>query len=944
MDIGTRLGGFEITGVLGAGGMGQVFRARDTRLGREVALKFLPDDVLHDAERVARFRREAQVLASLNHPHIGAIHSVEEIDGRPFLVLELVEGGTLADLIAQASGSGLQASGLSQRDASGPKSEAGSLKPDVRAHGLPVSEALALARQIAEALEAAHEKGIIHRDLKPANIAMSATGAVKVLDFGLAAFRTGAAGRAGETGGDLTHSPTITSPAMTQAGVILGTAAYMAPEQAKGRPADKRADVWAFGCVLYEMLTGTKAFAGEDVSDTLAAVLRGEPDWKALPPTLPEPVRVLLKRCLEKDRHARISDIAAARFVLSEGDTLVGHAAPPTTAPVPMPSRGRYGATIAAAVVAAVAVTGAVAWYLRPEPSAPRVMRFGLTLPPQLPITLQGASRDIVIARDGSFVVYRALSSGVSQFVMRPFDQLEATPLTATASELSQSSGARSPFLSPDGQWLGFQNGPELKRVATAGGGSAMTLCGLVGNMYGADWGPDGTIVFATAGPGGLMTIPESGGEPAALTTIDDAAGEVDHVFPSYLPGHRRILFAILRSLSGASADQDIAVYDIDTGEKRVLIKGGTNPQYVETGHLLYSAAGGLRAVWFDVDTLQVVGTPVPVLESVFMAATGVANATVSSGGTLVYVPGSGSATSAPRTLTWVTREGTEEAIKSPTRQFTGPRLSPDGRQLSLEIQDGADDIWTFDLVRGALTRQTFEDGEDETAVWSPDGRWIAYSSSRGSERLVFRRRADGSGSEETLLTTPRHVHIEQWTPDGRTLLLAVNDVGAPSDLAALDVEGERTLTPLLTSPFNEHSAQLSPDGRWLAYVSNESGSSQVFVRAYPSLEGKWQVSIDGGTQPLWSRRGDELFYRWGGAVMGVRVRPGPSFIADAPVKLFEDRYQVKGANHTGFDLAQDGRFLFVKDLMNQIGDTDAPALVVVLNWFEVLKGALPPN
>jgi serine/threonine-protein kinase len=438
------------------------------------------------------------------------------------------------------------------------------------------------------------------------------------------------------------------------------------------------------------------------------------------------------------------------------------------------------------------------------------------------------------------------------------------------------------------------------------------------------------------------VTVGDAGGETKELTTIDTASGELGHRFPSYLPGNRQILFTIVRSVTANAGDQDVAVYDLDTGEKRILIKGGMSPRYVETGHLVYVSTGGLRAVRFDVDGMEVIGNPVPVLESVFISATGDANALVSRDGTLVYVPGIGSATSAPSGLRWVSREGTEEAVKSATRMFASPKLSPDGRQVGVEIQDGTDDIWMFDLARGALTRQTFDPAEDETAVWSPDGRWLAYSSTRGTERLVLRRRADGSGSEETLLTTSRHVHVHQWTLDGRTLLLEINDTAAPSDVAALDVDGDRTLKPLLISPFSEYSAQLSPDGRWLAYVSNESGSAQVFVRAYPSLEGKWQVSIDGGAQPRWSPRGDELFYRGGGALMGVRVRSGPTFVADSPVKLFEERYHVKGAGHIGYDIAQDGRFLFVKDLMNEARDSDTPPLVVVLNWFEELRRVLP--
>ena len=889
----TRLGAYEIAALIGAGGMGEVYRARDTRLNRDVAIKVLPEAFVHDAERLARFKREAQMLASLNHPHIAAIYGLEESANGSALVLELVEGATLADRIAR-----------------GP---------------IPIDEALAIARQIADALEAAHEHGIVHRDLKPANIKLTADDKVKVLDFGLAkALDTPTVGR-DFSRADASMSPTITSPAMTMGGVILGTAAYMSPEQSKGRAADKRSDVWAFGCVLYEMLTARRAFEGDDTSDTLAAILRAEPDWNALPADTPGPIRVLLRRCLEKDRGKRVSDAGVARFVLSEAPAL--QSAPGSANATPL-SPSRLVPFIALAAVCVV-LASLAAWFMLSRPVDVRQpIRYAIVPPDPEPLLIQETDRNIAMSPDGTFLIYRVAVAGQpAHLAMRRVDQLEATVLKGTA-------GARTPFVSPDGRWVGFWSEGELKKISVSGG-PAITLCRSAYVIRGSSWGDDDTIVFASTDPqSGLMRVPGGGGEPQVLTKGEPGGG--DHLFPSWLPGSDRLLFSVVKP----GAPSQIFAIDLKTSQRTLLIQGGSQPMYVDSGHLVYASAGALHAVRFDPSTAAVLSAPVPIVEQVLTATNGSSNYDISRTGTLAYMPGE---TAVPRrALTWVDRQGGREELKGPLRGFSDPRLSPDAQRIAVEIVEDGDDIWTFDVARGALEKKTFELAEDETPVWSPDGRWIAYSSTRGDERVVIRRRADGSGPEERLWiaqASTTHVHVEQWMSDGRSLLIATAVAnGAPGDIGLLPIDGDRTPKPLLRTPFNERGARVSPDGRWLVYTSNESGRDEVYVRPFPSLDGKWQVSTAGGSQPVWSRKGDELFYR-SDAMMSVRITPGTSFIPTTPQRMFDDRGYTKGAGHTGYDISPDARrFLMISISGSFLSDQAAATINVVVNWFDELN------
>ena len=905
---GRRIGSFEILSVLGAGGMGEVYRARDTKLGRDVALKTLPSAFTTDVERVARFQREAQVLAALNHPHIAAIHGIDEADGCHFLVLELADGETLASRLA-----------------GGP---------------LPVDDALTIARQVALALEAAHETGIVHRDLKPANIALTAEGSVKVLDFGLAKVVDGV------HAADQMMSPTITFGA-TQAGVILGTAAYMSPEQAKGRAADKRSDVWGFGCVLYEMLTGRRAFDGEDVTETIAAVVRDQPDWARLPSNVPAQVLLLLKRCLEKDRRARVSDIAVARFLLTES-------MPSTPIPAPyLPSRRRLLAMGALAAVIAAMVAGA-AWLRARVASPPAVTpaRFVLTPPSSQPLMLQGFDRDIAISPDGSNIVYRSFagSGGGTIFAIRGINDLAPRVLGGT--------GGRYPFISPDGQWLGYAVANELRKISMSGG-PPLTICKLSHPLRGVPWGTGGRSVFGGVDPRqGLQAVPARGGEPRALTTPDPERGEIGHYYPFVMPDGKSVLFTI-GSGSAASDTGQLALLDLQTGRHKVLIRGAGAATFVEPEYLVYATAGTLRAARFDPRRLEVIGDPVPVVDSVRNPSRG-ANYSVSRNGTLVYVPAyAAEGQDMPaRSLVWVDRRGGETPLKAPPRPYGTVRLSPDGTRVALDIRSPALDIWVWDIARETLTPLNLDSATDLVPLWTPDSRRIIWSSSRGGGNPnLYWQSADGSGAAERLTTNATAQFATSMASDGSRILLfspsTNSGIGAFAavDLFTLAMNARETpASPLLQSDAQKLAAEFSPDGRWIAYQSNESGQQQVYVRPFPNIEaGRWQISTDGGTRPAWARKGDELFYLDGNdQLTAVRVQAtATTFVPGKPAKVLSTKY-VAGTTTRGYDLrtydvSPDGqRFLMLKGPAGGPSSTASPPMVVVVNWVEELKARVP--
>jgi eukaryotic-like serine/threonine-protein kinase len=912
---GSRLGGYEILSALGAGGMGEVYRAQDTRLKRDVALKILPDSFAGDPDRLARFEREAQVLASLNHPNIAHIHGLEESGGVRALVMELVEGEDLAHRIAR--------------------------RP------IPFEEALPIARQIAAALEAAHEQGIIHRDLKPANIKVRSDGTVTVLDFGLAKLVETNSGEFPASGSS--QSPTITSPAMmTGVGVILGTAAYMAPEQARGKPADKRSDIWAFGAVLYEMLTGRRAFPGEDLPDTLANVLKSAPDWNALPADVLPHVRMLIQRCLAKDRRERLADMSVALFVMTEPSLVTER--PGTLAASHLGTQRGLGRrlVIPTAVAIVVGAAAGIGVWFAMRPSAARVARFALSATGAAALALDQVSIDLAITRDGTHIVYKGVGTNGNQFFVRALNRLEPTPLIGLGRP-------KAPFLSPDGQWIGFVDigsSVGLKKVAITGG-PVLPVCGLDGQSRGAVWGDDGNIIFATSLPAtGLQRVSSAGGEPTVLTTPDGQRGEIDHLWPQFLPGGRSVLFTITTTTGGTETSQ-VAVLDLRTGAQKTLLRGGSQAQFVPSGHLVYAAAGTLRAVAFDLDRLEVIGTPLPVLPQVVTLPTGVAEFDIARDGTLAYASG-GVEAAAARRLMWVDRQGHEEAITAaPVRAYVAPRLSPDGTRVALEVRDQEADIWVLDFVRETLARVTHDPGIDWAPAWTPDGRRLVFGSQLGGAvSSLFMRAADGSGPVEPLTHSGNIQLPSAVSPDGRHVIFVEGSAATTEDVMMLTLDKDRRVQPLVQTPFFEQNGEISPDGRWLAYQSNDSGQSQISVRPFPDVNnGHWQVSTAGGMQPLWARNGEELFYLApNGALMSVRIEPGTTWKAAAPTTVLKGQYFFGGALLAGapfltrtYDASPDGkRFLMIKDA-GVAGPAVAPAsIVVVQNWLEELKRLVP--
>ena len=896
---GTRLGLCEVIAQIGVGGMGEVYRARDTQLNREVALKVLPGLFADDADRLARFTREAQTLASLNHPNIAAIYGIVESDQVRALVMELVEGEDLSQRIGRGA--------------------------------IPIDEALPIAKQIADALEAAHEQGIVHRDLKPANIKVRDDGTVKVLDFGLAKLTEAAGVGRGDAARNMSQAPTITTPAMTQAGMILGTAAYMSPEQARGKTVDRRADVWAFGCVLFEMLTGHRAFEGELVSDVLASVLKTDPNWQALPADTPAGVRRLLRRCLEKDPRRRLQAIGEARVQIEDllsgaPDTTVGPAA---LARVLLWQRALPWAS-AGALAAGLALVVWAPW--RPAATPPRITRTTITPTSPAALTVERLGRDLAVSPDGTHVVY--VGNGSTQLFVRGLDALE--PMAIANGRV-----LRGPFVSPDGQWVGFLNNVgDLTKVSITGG-PPITLARLNAGARGATWAPDDTIIFATSDPmTGLQRVSAAGGTPEVLTRPDHAQGEAGHFWPEILPGGHAVLFTIT-SQTGRLETAQVAVRDLRTGAQKVLLRGGSHGHYVASGHLVYVAGGTLRAIAFDLTRLETRGTSVTAIQRLATKDTGTADFAVATDGTLVYVDAPSSLGANARTLVWVDRSGKEEPIAAEPHAYMHPRVSPDGTRIAVYSLDQQEDVWIWDLGRAQLTRLTHDPGTDWNPVWTPDSQRIVFSSNRGGPFNLWWQAADGTGDAERL-TTARNVQFASGiTPDGTAALYSEATPTMGPDLLQVALDGTHRVTPLMQTRFDERNGIISPDGRWLAYQSDSSGPIEIYVQPFPNVDGggQRQVSTAGGTQPLWSRKTKELFYVGAnGTLMGVSVEAiGGTWNNGRPTKLLEARYLTASGANGGrtYDASPDGkRFL----LLTNPGKDQAPPLDVVVNWPALLK------
>ena len=870
LEIGSRLGHYDVTALIGEGGMGQVYQATDTKLNRQVALKILPEAFASDPDRLARFQREAQVLASLNHPGIAAIYGLEEADDTRALVLELVEGPTLADRIAQ-----------------GP---------------IPLDEALPIAKQIAEALEAAHEAGVIHRDLKPANVKVKDDGTVKVLDFGLAkAFQPDA------SDASQSMSPTISlTAAATQMGMVIGTAAYMAPEQAKGKPVDKRADVWAFGAVFYEMLSGKKPFAGDDVSETLARVIDREPDWSALPNGVPPVLETFLRRCLQKNPKQRVHDVADVRLAMAgafevpaspaiaSGDTLVGTQLHVWQRPGPL----------LFVALALIATTALVVWTLMlPEPGD--VVQFTIVPPGSQAFTLGGSRQDLTITRDGTQVVYHGTdpSGPPGQISLWPLNQLAGTPLRG-----GEGAG---PFVSPNGNWIGsIATQTTLQRVSILGG-PPQTLTESPAGILGASWGTNDQIIFGTR-DSGLFRVSGGGGDPEPLTALDAEQGETSHTWPFIIPGRDAVVFVIATGTSPLLTGQ-LAVFDLATEAATPLGLPGVSPQYASTGHLVYATAdGSVTAVPFDADSLKVNGDPVPLVEGVVVKPSGAADFSISDNGRLVYALSEGGDPTQV-SLVWVSRDAQEELIDIQPGAYRYPRISPDGGRVALDGRSEDNNIWIWDFAQG--TRSPLTVGSDARyPVWTSDGDRLAYGTGTNLDWTA----SNNTGETELLVEVPGSVPSPYFfAPNGQAIVL--RDRPATDDnlsMLSLGEPPERIWS--LDREFNERNAELSPDNRWMAYESDESGVYQVSVRPFPQVHDDLvPISNTGGIQPRWSRDGRELFYIQPGnppqlIAVSIESREDDLVVGQRTV-VMEWPYSRQGVGRS-YDVSLDGRqFLALK-------------------------------
>lgn len=899
LTAGARIGPFVIGAPLGAGGMGEVYRARDTKLGREVALKILPTAFATDPERLARFEREARMLATLNHPHIAQIHGFEEgpppARGEPHiraLVMELVEGEDLMHRLQR-----------------GP---------------IPVVEAIAIAEQIADALSAAHGLGVIHRDLKPGNIRIRDDGTVKLLDFGLAKPNDAA----GVPDAVLVNSPTISSPAITARGVILGTAAYMSPEQAKGRVVDQRADTWALGVVLYEMLTGRRPFDGSNSTEVIAQILEREPDWGALPRDTPVSLQRLLRRCLQKDPRRRMRDCVDIRIELGEG----AMDSPAAVTRRPWLTWGIGGVIgVGIGVVAAMLVTGSRA----PEKAASRAAeRFSL---------VQGDRADaagrspIAISRDGRRIVYAANQ----RLSVRDLDELTPRPIAGTepiptpSGERGNTGFATAPIMSPDGESVAYSQGTQLKRVAIAGG-SPSVICSCVAGV-GATWSDDDSILFSYRtgqSDGGIWRVAAAGGTPEHLITATPAQVAM---MPQLLPDGTHVLFTITR---GAHWNEsDVVVQSLATGERRVLVEGGIDGRYTRSGHLLYGMDGVIYAVRFNLSTLQVSGSPAPVLTGVSQltsaGAWGGFSYAISAEGSIVYVPAESAALR--RRLVWIDRLGREEALSAEPRAYQYPRLSRDGQRVVLDMRDQQNDVWFWDLQRATLTRVTHGRYAGGPAIWTHSDDAVIYGPDVDGVVNLHVQSIAG-GSPRRLATNPNNQIVDDLTPDGRWLLLSERDNKTGFNLRRLSMERAGEPEDLIATLFNEMNSDVSPNGRWIAYQSDESGRTEVYVRPFPAVnDGRWQVSATGGTRPLWSRDGQELFFLDAARNMTVvAVQEGPRPAFGSPRKLFETAQLGLEGQQRNFELSMDGkRFLMVRNLPPP---ADVPSIVLIKNWFDALR------
>jgi Tol biopolymer transport system component len=904
---GTRLGSYEILHPLGAGGMGEVYCARDTKLGRDVALKILPDSFTNDPDGLARFRREAQVLAALNHPHIATIHGLEAVNGTQFLVLELVDGESLDERIAR-----------------GP---------------ISIADTLAIARQLTDALEVAHEKGIVHRDLKPANIALTAGGDVKVLDFGLAKVTELPRGAPF----DLANRPPLAGAVVTSASLIVGTPAYMAPEQACGKIVDKRADIWAFGIVVYEMLTGHPAFGGDSNAEVLAKVLEREPDWTALPDAVPRRLRRLLTRCLTKDPKTRLRDIGEARVLIDE---LLSHST--EQAPAAGLSAQRRGQQIrwpwlvtAGALGLGMAIVLA-RWAPWRQAATLPLVRVNVQLGGDAFLTNINLGAATILSPDGRVIAFlgHTTTGGSAQLYVRRLSDLQAAPLLGT-------DDAQSPFFSPDGQWIAFFAGGKLKKIPVTGG-PAVTLCDAPRGRGGA-WADDGTIVFSPdVGPAGrLLRVASVGGTPAPLAALMN--GEVNQRWPEILPGGKAVLFTVTRS-PASFHNADLVVQPLAGGERKIVLRGGSYGRYMQSGHLVYVHDGSLLAAPFDLGRLEVTGQPVTLIEGVSSyAGSGGAQVAVSATGTLVYLPGP--STSVP--IHWMDHQGDLTLLRATPANWAELLFAPDGRRLALTIADATQsDIWMYEWARDTLTRLTSDPANDVAPVWTPDGRRIVFASNRADRSALnlYWQRTDGIGDAQRLTESPHPQEPASWHPSGK--FLAFSELNRQNDwgLMILPIEGNeesgwRAGKPYSFSKgsFSAVVPMFSPDGRWIAYHSMESGRIEVYVRPFPGPGGQWLISNGGGALPTWSRTRRELYYAnpENQIMVAAYTTEGDVFHAEKP-RLWSDKPFLLRGGVRAFDLHPDGERFALAPAAEALGGVKHDHVTVIFNVFDELRRIAP--
>ena len=914
--IGQTLGHYRITAKIGAGGMGEVYRATDTKLHRDVAVKVLPEAFASDQERMARFEREAQVLASLSHGSIAAIHGIEDSGGQRAIVMELVEGEDLSERLKR-----------------GP---------------LPLDEALRTAVHIAAALEVAHDRGVIHRDLKPANIKLLESGDVKLLDFGLAKALDDAAPQ------HLNQDVAATlSAAQTRAGIIMGTAAYMSPEQATGATADKRSDVWSFGVVLFEMLTGQRLFDGETTSHLLADVIRAEIDFNRLPPDLPADLRTLLELLLVRDPRRRLRDVREARLVLERllergsgrhSAITSGTMAMPAPEPVrPAPRGGQLRRLWPIAAIVLLAAVAAAGW-LRPLPEPPPQVRAAVRLADVPFFTSVGSAFDI--SPDGTQI---AVATGTSdsgenrRLLLRRVNELDSTLLVDATSSTDAGASPYNPFFSPDGAWVGYALAGELRKIP-ATGGTPLRIC-TVSRSRGATWGEDGTIVLAPSPSSGLVRVSAAGGEPTPLTTLNAEAKEVTHRWPQFLPGGKAVLFTSHTSAAGAFDGANIEVLMLDSGERRVIHTGGAYARYVPTGHVVYVHNNTLMAVPFDLGGLTVTGAAVPVVQNLAASSNeGSGQFAYAASGLLIYLQGVPELPTHP--IAWVDRSGGMTTLVGEPGTYANPRLSPDGTRLSLTVYRNRNwDIWVYDLERKVSTRITFDEAPETEQVWSADGRELIYTSEAVEFPGFFRKAADGSGAPTLVAKLPDAMWAQAWSPDGRLLALT----SGQSDIGTLDVTApDPKPVWLLNSRFAETDPTISPDGRWFAYTSSESGRPEIYIREFPNGQGRWQVSTTGGGYPRWSPKGDEVFYRTTEGIMAAVVERTPGGIRPGTPKLVVRGNFMGGPRgielgssvFSDYDVSTDGQRFVMFPKPPELLSAATGMVTMVTNWFDDLRRA----